>query len=251
LSTRGKWQGAATIARLNWPYYAAAVAVLAGALWAASRAPGSLTWLVCAAAVAGAFWFLAGSLVVSHLVYDRSELYRFGWLGRIFLTGVGRRRLILCHAGFDDFSPVLKELLPAEWTILDHYDPVTMTEVSIRRARRYFPPSSDTVPAVFDRWPVASASADMVFGFLAIHELRSEEERSRWFAEAKRSLRGGGVVVLAEHLRDAANFLAFGPGFWHFHTRAGWQRSWERAGLRVIDEFPVTPWVRIFALAPS
>src|SRR6185369_12297714 len=101
----------------------------------------------------------------------------------------------------------------------------------------------------YDAWAVAAESADLVLGLLAIHELRSEAERSAWFAEAKRCLRKGGRVVLVEHLRDIANFLAFGPGFLHFHSPASWRRCWECAGFRSIDEFSVTLFVRIFVLS--
>jgi hypothetical protein len=247
---RGKWQGASTIALLNWPYYAAAVVVLAASLAAACLAPLRVVQLLGAAGAIGSLWFLVGSLGVAHLVYDRSDLYKLHWLARVLPAG-DRRRLIVCHAGFDDLSPLLSANLPAaDWTILDHYDPARMREASIRRARRFYPPGGATTPAVFDRWPVESASADAVFGLLAIHELRSDGERSRWFSEAKRCLSAGGRIILAEHLRDAANFFAFGPGFFHFHTRASWRRSWEHAGLRLLDEFPVTPWVRVFVLAP-
>ena len=88
----------------------------------------------------------------------------------------------------------------------------------------------------------------MVFGLLAIHELRSEAERTAWFAEARRCLRQGGRLILLEHTRDFANFLAFGPGFLHFHSPASWRRCWEGAGLQALDEFRVTPWVRIFVI---
>lgn len=251
MSARGNWQGVKTIALLNWPFYAAAVVVLAAALATASIAHEQILVLAAKAATLGTLWFLGGSLGVTYLVYDRSDLYRLGWLERV-LPAANRSRLIFCHSGFDDLSPLLKEKLPeAHWMLLDHYDPAHMTEASIRRARHYYPPPGKPTPAASDRWPVESGSAEAVFGLLAIHELRSEAERGRWFAEAKRALASGGRIILAEHLRDAANFLAFGPGFLHFHTRASWRRSWERAGLRTTDELPITPWVRIFVLAPA
>lgn len=124
-----------------------------------------------------------------------------------------------------------------------------MTEASIQRARELFPPLEGTLPAPFDQWPSGAGSADVIFGMLAIHELRSEEERTAWFGEAKRCLEPGGRVVLVEHTRDLANFLAFGPGFLHFHSRASWRRCWERAGLEAVDEFELTPWLRVFILS--
>ena len=135
--------------------------------------------------------------------------------------------------------------------MLDHYDESRMTETSIRRARQLYPPTPDTIRAPFDRWPVEDGWADVVFGLLAIHELRSEAERGAWFAEARRSLLDHGRVVLVEHVRDLANFIAFGPGFLHFHSPASWRRAWESAGLQCREEFRVTPWVRVFVLEPS
>jgi SAM-dependent methyltransferase len=155
---------------------------------------------------------------------------------------------IFCQTGFDECSALLTQRLPAEWTLLDHFDPQWMTEPSIRRARLRCPPAEGTISAPFDAWPTPSASTDLVIGMLAIHELRSEAERARWFTQARRALRPGGRVVIAEHVRDAANFLAFGPGALHFHSPSSWQRSWEAASLRARDEFRVTPWVRIFVL---
>ncbi len=184
-------------------------------------------------------------------MYDRSDLYRWKWLGRV-LGGAKIKRAIFCHAGFDEASESLRVHFPeVDWVVLDHYDEARMSEPSIQRARRLYPPTSETLAAAFDRWPTDDKSADAVLGLLAIHELRSEDERAAWFAEARRCLRPGGRVVVAEHTRDAVNFLAYGPGFLHFHSVASWRRSWERGGLRMAESFRVTPWIRIFILTRS
>lgn len=247
---RGRFQGVWTIVRFNWPFYAAALLVLLGAA-VGMLGTGNL-WLRagCGLAFGGAAWFLAGSLGVSHLVYDRSDLYRWAWLERA-CAGTAPARAIFCHSGFDEASEVLRARWPGtQWRVLDHFDAGRMTEPSIRRARALFPPTRGTQAASFDRWPCADGEADLVLGLLAIHELRSEAERAAWFAEARRCLRAQGRVVLVEHVRDLANFLAFGPGFVHFHSRAGWGRSWEAGGLRLAQEFRLTPWVRVFVLGP-
>lgn len=251
MNSRGKWQGMMTICRLNWPFYA--VASLAGivcilGLMAARLA--SFHWLLATAAGLTVY-FVGSSLAVSHFVYDRSDLYRWRWLDRALGT-TAHARIALCHTGFDECSVALREKFPGtQWQVLDHFDPQRMTEPSIKRARRWFPPAAGTIPAPFDSWPIASASVDVILALLAIHELRSEVERSRWFSEAERCLKPNGRIILGEHTRDMANLLAFGPGFLHFHSRAGWRRCWKRAGLRAMDEFEVTPWVRIFVIVRS
>ncbi len=249
MKPRTPWQGMWTIAQFNWPFYIAAVAVLLAAVMGLLLGA-LITQLICAAAIAGATYFLIGSLGVSHLIYDRSDLYRWHWLVRA-VGGEKLHRAVFCHSGFDETSAEIRAQLPGvEWVILDHFDKDRMTEASIRRARAKFPPTPGTLAAPYDRWPLEAASADVVFALLAVHELRTEAERARWFAEASRSLVPSGRVVLVEHLRDLPNFLAFGPGFSHFHSRSCWQRAWEAGGFRLKDDFPVTPWVRVFVLIP-
>jgi hypothetical protein len=237
-----------TIVAFNWPFYVAAVAVLGVSFVCLFVLDSPGLKLLSALAFAGSGYFLVGSLGVSHLVYDRSDLYRGKWLARAFPTSEARD-VIFCHTGFDETSCNLQErIAAANWEILDHFDEERMTEASILRARRRYPPVPGTIAAPYSQWPSKAGAADVIFGILAIHELRSEAERGDWFSEAARCLRKDGRVILVEHVRDFVNFLAFGPGFLHFHSRASWQRAWERAGLRTCDEFRVTPWVRVFVL---
>ena len=175
-------------------------------------------------------------------------MYRFAWLSRA-LSDVPPRRATFCQTGFDECSAPLAALLrDTIWTLLDHYDPAWMTEASIQRARHRCPPASGTIAAPFGAWPVAEGTADVVIGMLAVHELRRDEERVAWFAEAHRVTGRGGRVILVEHVRDLANTLVFGPGALHFHSIATWRRSWEHAHLRLRDDFRVTFWVRVFVL---
>jgi hypothetical protein len=83
---------------------------------------------------------------------------------------------------------------------------------------------------------------------LSAHELRSDESRCALFAELRRVLGPAGRVVIAEHLRDWANLLAFGPGFLHFHSRRAWLRCFSRHRFDVHREFSITPFVRVFVL---
>jgi len=239
-----------TIARLNWPFYLVAAFVFIAAVGGLVVVSSPMLHWLCALALAGAGYFLFGSLAVSFWIYDHSDLYRWGWLPRA-LGGNQFRRLIFCHSGFDETSQALRERLTGEWVVLDHFNREQMTEPSIRRARVLYPPTPGTLPCSASKWPVEDHSAEIVFGLLAIHELRSEAERTAWFREAARCLDQAGRVVLVEHPRDVANFVAFGPGFLHFHSPASWRRCWEGAGLRKVDEFRITPCVRVFVLIAS
>lgn len=248
---RGKWQGMLAIVRFNWPFYGIAVVVFAAAVvgmfvW---RDPWILAFFGAIAMGSGYFVFV--SLGVSHLIYDHSDLYRWQWLERV-LGGGKIGRIVFCHSGFDEASDALRaKLQGTEWRVLDHHDPATMTEASVRRARKMYPPTQGTEAAPFSRWPVDDGWADVTFGILAIHELRSIGERAKWFAEAKRCLADGGRIIVIEHVRDAANFLAFGPGFLHFHSVKNWEKSWETEGLRSIDSFRITPFVRVFVIGKA
>ena len=57
-----------------------------------------------------------------------------------------------------------------------------------------------------------------------------------------------GRVILAEHSRNVANFLAFGPGFLHFLPYSEWLRLGRTANLRVVREGRITPFVRYLVL---
>lgn len=248
---RGPFEGVLNILRFNWPMFVGTLAVIVVASGAALTVESPLVRLGCALVAAGLAVGTLVSLLVSHLVYDRSDLYRFRWLARA-RGDRPLRRAVFCQTGFDESSALLRAHTPdTVWTLLDHYDAATMTEPSIQRARRVCPPAPGTVAAPHGAWPTPDAEADLVVGMLSVHELRRDEERAAWFAEARRATVAGGRVVVVEHVRDAANLLAFGPGALHFHAVSTWRRSWERARLRLHDEFRLTPWVRVFVLVPA
>ena len=87
---------------------------------------------------------------------------------------------------------------------------------------------------------------DAVFLLFAAHELRLREARDRFFSELFRTLRPAGSLLLLEHLRDRANFMAFGFGALHFLSRNEWLRAAGGAGFKLDREFSITPFVRVF-----
>jgi SAM-dependent methyltransferase len=242
---RGRFQGVAAIVRFNWPFYVASCLVIVAGLVLGIYLSGWLAAMVLTG-TALALWLTFASLLASWWVYDVSDLHRYHWLTRA--AGRSTGRWINAHSGFDETTLALKERLPGEWIVLDHFDPVCMSEPSIHRAKKLYPPLPGTLAAPFDRWPVAHEAINGIFGLLAIHELRTHADRVKWFAEARRVLAPGGRVILVEHVRDAANFIVFGPGFLHFHSIRTWEKSWQEAGFRSKESFRISPWVRVFIL---
>jgi SAM-dependent methyltransferase len=247
-SGRARFQGVLQILRFNWPMYAVAVVVLGGGAAAAAFVP--LPPLIRIGALIGigaaAFWLLA-SLAVSHYVYDLSAIYAGEWLGRAVRRAP--RRYANLHAGFDEFRDVLRERFPnAEHHLLDFFDASRMTEPSIARARALRGNQSAAEPVDFRSLPLPDEQLDAAFLIFAAHELRESDARVQLLREVHRSLAPEGRVVVVEHLRDAPNFLAFGPGFLHFHSRAQWLSDFAAAGLRTAEEFSVTAFVRVFVL---
>jgi SAM-dependent methyltransferase len=180
-------------------------------------------------------------------VYDRSRLCEWSWIpGKLREPP---RRWALLHAGLDVGSARLRALFPeGEGQVIDFFDARTMTEPSIRRARQANAAANPSPGAAPGSLPLASEECDAVFLLFAAHEVRDPAARLRFFAEVARALRGGGRAIVVEHLRDAANFLAFGPGFLHFLPRREWLRLAEGAGLELAEEFRFTPFVRVFVL---
>jgi len=186
------------------------------------------------------------SVAASHYIYDLSPLYRFLWIrDRISVP----RAWANIHCGLDQTSEMLRTMFPEILGhILDIYEPTEMPETSIARARGSAAAVPATLRSDFRKLPLASSSCDAVFLILAAHELRRRTSRAELFQQVARVLGPNGTVVLVEHLRDLANFLAFGPGFLHFHSRREWLHAATSANLSVAAEFSITPFVRVFLL---
>lgn len=236
------------IVRFNWPFYATAAAVVTAGALVIPRLP-LIAWArypLYGALGLVALWLVA-SLAVSWIVYDRSRLMDWDWV--LQALGFSPSSWINIHAGHDESTPALRTMFPgAPGRVFDIYDPAEMTEPSIARARRLAPHRIGAERADYRRLPVSKGTVDAAMLLLSAHELRSEDARGALFAELRRVLGPGGRVVVAEHLRDWANFLAFGPGFLHFHSRRTWLRCFARHRFDVHCEFSITPFVRVFVL---
>lgn len=244
---RGRYHGMLQILRYNLPMYAvtAAGCLAVAAALALLPIPRPVTVLAALGVALAAVWSLS-SLLTSHYIYDLSPLSRWDWLAGRFAAPP--HRWVSLHAGLDETFGALPRIFPAAGgTVLDFYDPEEMTEPSIIRARSL---SLDPVArrADFRALPFAERELDAVFLIFAAHELRRPESRLALFREVARVLAAEGRVVLVEHLRDLANFLAFGPGFLHFLSRREWLRLARESGLAIQEDLRLTPFVNVLVL---
>jgi ubiquinone/menaquinone biosynthesis C-methylase UbiE len=239
---RKRFQGVFNIVRFNWHFYVIALSVLCGLLLLAYRW-GFPWWLVLSMTVA--FVSMTVSLLVSYYIYDCSNLYHFDWLP----DGHQRLQIVNINAGFDETSALLQQKFPnAALRVLDFYDPKLHTEVSIKRARKRYPPYLGTISCNSQHLPLEAESMDAIFVILAAHEIRNPEERLVFFKELKRALKPKGEIYIVEHLRDGPNFLAFTIGFLHFYAKTTWLQTFRNADLRLHKEQKITPFISIFTL---
>lgn len=248
--TLAQWHfsGVIKIVRFNVRFYAlSALGLLTVVALVASRQlPSWLELVILCGAALVAFWILS-SLFASWYVYDHVGVTRWHWL-RSRLPEPPHRWANI-HAGLDESTSALRQLFPqSEGSVIDIYDSKKMTEPSIARARRMYPSKEPFRSGRHDALPLQDNECDAVFLLFAAHELRKAEHRTELLREIARVLRETGHAVLVEHLRDWKNFLAFGPGFFHFHSKRNWLRSIRDAGFFVEREANVTPLVQCFVL---
>ncbi len=250
-AARSSWEGVANIVRFNRPLYLRSVLVIAG-VGIFVQVP----WLPPFLKIVGTIvmgisgFYLVASLIVSHWIYDRSALYDLDWLERAVRKTPDDA--VNLTSGFDETTLRLKNRYPkANFMTLDFYDPERHTEPSIARARAYRPPLPEVIPVQLPHLNLLPGSLDLALGILALHEIRDAEERANLFVELAAALRPGGRCIVVEHLRDWANFLAFGPGFLHFFARKAWLKAAITPTLKLVDEFSITPFIRVFVLEKS
>jgi SAM-dependent methyltransferase len=244
---RSRTQGLRRIIQFNRPKLVVASAAVGLSASIAMTTDGAVSVLALLTAVASAY-FLVASLAVSWWVYDRSALQEWRWITG--LVPVGQTRWVLLHVGFDATGPTLSATLGGPDAVIDVSPQLRRLSPSLRRARRH-DPTPATEFAKGARLPLATSTLDTVLLVFAAHEVRDASAREALFAELHRVLRPTGRVIVVEHVRDAANIAAFGPGAWHFQPRREWLRLAHRSGLDTIEERKLTAFVRALAMSRS
>lgn len=244
---RKPFQGVANILRFNWHFYAiGVVVVMALVLVTIFLIPKEFKTLFSIATLL-AILNISASLIVSWYVYDYSELYELSWLDRLKLPK--KAKVVNINAGFDETSSLIKNKLKvSELKVLDFYDPNKHTEISIKRARKAYPPYPNTMRIQTDSIPLGTSSIDAALTVLSAHEIRDSEERSLFFKEVSRILKPGGNSIVVEHQRDMPNMLAFGMGAFHFFSPKEWLKTFNSAGLEIKETFRITPFITAYIL---
>ncbi len=229
-----KVAGTATVVRFNWPKYVAVIGILAAAFMATVA---DLPRLVCSAlgvvGGAGLFW-AATSLVATWWVYDYRRVYDQVAIG---IEPVGDWASV--HAGFDDATANLVAAIGRE--------PQAVVELSmqaspsLRRARRV--QGRVATAGAVGCLALMPSSLDSIFVTFAAHEIRDGEDQRALFGELHRALRPGGHLVVTEHLRDAANFIVYGPAAFHFQPASTWINRADEAGFDIESDVSITPFV--------
>lgn len=242
---RKTFQGVVNIVMFNWHYYIISLVLLVLLLVAGFNFP-----LYSVFALTIALLLIAGtvlSLAVSYYIYDYSKLYTINWLDKLNIKPGDQ--LLNINAGFDESSHILSDKYPqAALIVFDFYDAKKHTEVSIERARKAYPPYNPTQVVSTNALPLEANSINYVFLILAGHEIRNHVEREMFFSQLKSALKADGRIIVVEHQRDLANFIAFNFGFFHFYSPMRWRKTFLNSGLIIDSEEKYTPFLSIFTL---
>ncbi len=238
---RHRFAGVANIVRFNWGKYVAAVVAVVGFSAVAAANPSMRVPVVVVIAAVSVGVMV--SIAVSYWVYDASGLYDFEWSD----TMGDNDRVAVVHAGFDEVSATLRTRHAAPLYTASFYDRIEVAEASIRRARDHSPASRSAV-ATAGGPLLAAGGFDWVIAFMCLHELRTAQARQEVISELADGLAAGGKIVVVEHLRDTPNTIAFSIGVFHFLSKSSWVNDFTAAGLAVVSERKVTPFVSVFVL---
>jgi ubiquinone/menaquinone biosynthesis C-methylase UbiE len=243
---RKPFQGVWNIIRFNWHFYILSFSILLFILLLTNYTNEKVSF----------YLYLLGllivlpisiSLLVSYYVYDLSGLYELRWINE--LSNEETSKIVNINAGFDETSILLKgKFKHSELIVLDFYDPLKHTEISIKRARKAYPAYPKTQQVSTIKLPLEDNSIDKIFVIFSAHEIRNEEERIAFFNELKRILKPEGEITITEHLRDVSNFLAYNIGFFHFYSKTTWLKTFNSAELNIQKEQKLTSFISTFTL---
>jgi SAM-dependent methyltransferase len=241
---RSKFQGISNIVRFNWHFYVFAI-LLVWTFFLIGNYYFSNFSLAFNILTFGVIFYLLSSVLTSYYIYDLSNLYDFQFISE------NKNQLVLANinAGFDETSEILQSKFPnSKIEKLDFYEAEKHTEISIKRARKIYPNSKNTIQISTHSIPFQSEHFHKLFLIFAVHEIRNSEERVLFFKELKRILKDDGEIIVIEHLRNIPNFLAYSIGFFHFHSEETWIQTFKNSNLIVRSKQKINPFIVQYTL---
>ena len=244
---RKPFQGILNILRFNWHFYAIGFVIISLFLIIAPYTNPTISKFIHFIIFLMVLTVFI-SLVVSYYVYDLSGFYELNWIK----NNDNPISVLNINAGFDETSVLLKtKFKNATFLVLDFYNPKKHTEISIKRARKIYPPNSKTINISTSKIDLQNNSVDKIFIILSAHEIRNQEERINFFKELNRIIKPKGQIFVTEHLRGFSNFFAYNIGAFHFFSRSNWLNTFDNAKLNVVSEIKKTPFISTFILEPN
>lgn len=241
---RKPFEGVGNIVRFNWHFFVIAGLAVASGIIVYANTEGVISMLTLYG-TAIIVLFVLIPLLVSYYVYDASRLYELRWLDDI----TDGDAIINLNAGLDEFTVPIRARYPkSAVSVFDFYDPLKHTEVSIKRARKRYPPIAGTEYIITSYLPLQDECVDDLLLIFAAHEIRDSQERVLFFKELSRIMKSDGRIIIVEHLRDAANFLAYNLGAFHFLPKEQWYDTFDKAELCIVKEQKINPFVTKFIL---
>ena len=139
---RKPFQGVFNIIRFNWHYYLISIILVFGILFIYPEVNPILS-IALQSLVILLIFSTTISLIVSAYIYDFSDLYSLSWTGD---SDLHKKQIIVnINAGFDETSDLIQQKFStADLRVFDFYNPDRHTEVSIKRARKAYPPFPGT-----------------------------------------------------------------------------------------------------------
>ena len=241
---RKPFQGVLNIIRFNWHFYVIALSVVSLLFLFANQGNHSFQIVLYIAA----FFILTAiftSLLASFYIYDISGIYNLDWIKK----NNTEKLIININAGFDETSVLLNaKFNTAELVALDFYNPKKHTEISIKRARKAYPPFPNTKQIETSNLKLDDNSADKIFVVFSAHEIRNDLEKIVFFKELNRVIKPLGEIYITEHLRDFPNFLVYTLGFFHFYPKNSWLNLFKKTNFTMQEELKLNPFVSTFIL---
>ncbi len=237
LLTHRQYSGTISTLLYNWPIFAGALFFGLIALGVSTWLPAPWYWILLASGLA-VLALVLSILITTFIVYDGGAKHEYDRLAELGNLAQANVVIDITCGKLRGSRGLLAHFQPAYYFLIDIYDPTTMTDPALRRARDMEPPL-EAKRRIYrrsgraDSLPLPHNWADVIYCDFSLHEIQDATDRDALFAEFARILKPDGRLLIAEQGRDFLNLAAFGPGAFSFFSPATWSKHITNAGLTI------------------